>query len=246
VIPELSSERGQDVAEESLHLILLPGLDGTGRMFVPLLEVLPPSMRPHVISYPTDRPLGYDELADYVRARLPDRGRIVLLGESFSGPIAIRVAAEEPERMAGLILVCTFATPPIPAVARVAARLLARRAILSITPPRSLLRWWLLGWRAPASLVDQLRDAIAMVGPDVMARRIGEVLRVDVRGELASGMPPVLYLRARHDRVVSRRAVREIVEIVPSAEVGELDAPHMLLQRAPGEALAIIARFLMG
>ena len=45
-----------------LPLVLLPGLDGTGEQFEPLLRELPASLTPIVVRYPTDRVLGYDAL----------------------------------------------------------------------------------------------------------------------------------------------------------------------------------------
>jgi hypothetical protein len=39
-------------------LLLLPGMDGTGRMFAPLIARLPASLEPRAIAYPGDRALG--------------------------------------------------------------------------------------------------------------------------------------------------------------------------------------------
>jgi hypothetical protein len=52
-----------------------------------------------------------------VRAALPTRGRFVLLAESFSGPLAIRIAADPPSALVGLILCVTFARNPYPSLA---------------------------------------------------------------------------------------------------------------------------------
>src|SRR3712207_7220422 len=40
----------------------LPGLDGTGELFRPLLNVIPRDVPTRVIDYPIDRPLSYDQL----------------------------------------------------------------------------------------------------------------------------------------------------------------------------------------
>src|ERR1700678_115896 len=68
----------------SAKLVLLPGLDGTGKLFVEFLMALDLGSSAQVVSYPPDIPLGYDELEPLVRAALPTRGRFVILGESFS------------------------------------------------------------------------------------------------------------------------------------------------------------------
>ena len=50
------------------RLVLLPGMDGTGVLFEPLLEVLPCEFEPIVVRYPPDKALGYEALLDVVQA----------------------------------------------------------------------------------------------------------------------------------------------------------------------------------
>lgn len=79
-----------------MKLILMPGMDGTGELFAPLIGALGSSIESIVVRYPTDQPLTYSELFPQVRAALPRSGPFVLLGESFSGPLALMLAAEAP------------------------------------------------------------------------------------------------------------------------------------------------------
>ena len=51
-----------------LSLVLLPGMDGTGRLFEPFLANFREAWRPIVVRYPTDRSLGYAELLSLVEA----------------------------------------------------------------------------------------------------------------------------------------------------------------------------------
>ena len=90
-----------------LTLILLPGMDGSGQLFAPLVTALGDGFNVKVVRYPVDLPLGYDGLEQIARAAIPPAGPVVLLGESFSGPIAVSLAASLGERLAGLILCCT-------------------------------------------------------------------------------------------------------------------------------------------
>lgn len=54
-----------------MNLILLPGMDGTGLLFEPLLEALPGWLEPKVIAYPGHEPLGYAELLPLIRRVRP-------------------------------------------------------------------------------------------------------------------------------------------------------------------------------
>ncbi len=96
-------------------LVLLPGLDGTGILFNQFVEAIEPCVRTRrIVAYPPDEPLGYAELEALTREALPRDRPCVVLGESFSGPIAIRLAAERPPQVVGLILCVTFAKNPYP------------------------------------------------------------------------------------------------------------------------------------
>ena len=95
-----------------MKIILLPGLDGTGTLFKPLSDVLPSTIESLVISYPPDEKLSYTELTAYVMDRLPTDEAYVLLGESFSGPIAYEIALRQPRNMHAVIFVASFLTPP--------------------------------------------------------------------------------------------------------------------------------------
>lgn len=48
------------------HIQLLPGMDGTGRLFRWLVHALEPEARATVVNYPVDRPMRCRELADLV------------------------------------------------------------------------------------------------------------------------------------------------------------------------------------
>ena len=86
--------------------------NGTGGLFRPLLEVLPEGTTCEVVNYPVDEALGYPKLTDLVRERLSDSRPTVIVAESFSGPVGIKLAAEGSPGLKGLVLVSTFAVPP--------------------------------------------------------------------------------------------------------------------------------------
>ena len=84
-------------ASQRIPIALLPGMDGTGELLDALASRLSLSRPVHIISYPLDKPLGYAELTGFAAARLPE-GRFAILGESFSGPVAIEIAASRAAR----------------------------------------------------------------------------------------------------------------------------------------------------
>lgn len=226
-----------------LRLLLLPGLDGTGALFAPFVEALSADVAPEVVSYPADRALDYDALEALVAERLPAEGPYALLGESFSGPLALRLASRRPGGLVGVVLVATFVTNPVwlvPSLARhlVGPWLFRRRA------PQLVSRRYLVGARASAEWLERVAANVETVDPAVMAARVREVLAVDARALLQRCAAPLLYLGAAGDALVPPRVLRELRRLRPDLECVTVDAPHLVLQLAPEASARAIEGFL--
>ena len=224
-----------------MHLVLLPGLDGTGLLFKAFLEALTGSVETQVVTYPVDRPLGYAELEALVRQVLPTDRPYAVLGESFCGPIAIRVAADPPVGMAGLILCVTFARNPHP--------ILSWMKPWTVGFPVKEVPAWLQGtfmwsgWSANREPRDA-QLATGAVDEAVLRHRIAAVLAVDETSALARVRMPTLVLRASADHVVPRASSEHILRVLPKAQLAEISGPHMLLQMQPTKCAAVVTRFL--
>jgi pimeloyl-ACP methyl ester carboxylesterase len=225
----------------SPKLVLLPGLDGTGKLFVEFLKALDLGSSAQVVSYPPDIPLGYDELEPLVRAALPTRGRFVILGESFSGPIAIRIAAHPPPALVGLILCVTFASNPYPHLAWA-------RGLAALLPLKSLPRWLraplMWGSASPSKAPRQSERAMAGVDAAVIRRRIAALLSVDETAALAKISVPTLVLCATGDRVISKAASMRLMHGIRHAQRLDIDGPHLLLKTRPKECAAAVLNFI--
>ena len=222
-------------------LVLLPGLDGTGKLFSEIVKALEGRVDTRIIDYPKDVPLGYDELEVLVRAALPDDRPFVLLGESFSGPLAIRIAAHPPPGFSGLILCVTFARNPYPWAAW--ARPLAAHLPLKSFPRwlRAPLMW---GSHDPNRAPSQKQRAMAGVSVEVVRQRIVALLAVDETDALRRVSKPVLVLRATRDRVVPKSATERIMREAPHAQRVDIDGPHLLLQTRSAECATAIEAFM--
>ena len=221
-------------------LVVLPGLDGTGLLLEEFVSFLDPEVEPLVVSYPARSPLDYPELEAFVRERLPSNCPFVLLGESFSGPVAISIAASRPPDLRGLILCCSFARAPrrVPRWVR----------SLVVAPPtqitKLLVNWLVLGRHASKAWQEKIASIIELVSPDVFQTRLHAAMSVDVTPKFAAVEVPTLYLRASGDRLIPASAVKAIRQVLPTIIVDTLDGPHGLLQSAPREAARVVNAFV--
>ena len=221
--------------------VLLPGFDGSGRLFAPFLaEPLP--FDPRVVALPSDAPRDDDELVTWVTARLPADRPDALLAESFSGPIAIRICiapaeAPDPSGPRRDLLALTIA-----AVARPFGSL-AHPALFAWPPPAWVVRASSLAGDADASLVATLREAIAPLA----RRRTGARTRGPRRGRrrlpVARHGAHALDSRLMRSPAPSGARGRR-TSFAPGSPGPSVDGPHMILQRRPRECLAAIERFL--
>lgn len=222
-------------------LVLLPGLDGTGQLFQDFVAALGAEVEVVVAAYPANVSLGYAELEDIARSFLPQDRPYYLLAESFSGPIAIGIAASAPPGLRGLVLCCSFARNPLPMLAPL--RFVAG-AVPVAALPTALLGFFLLGRFATPAHRQALAQTLALVSPAVLQARVRAALGVD-RSPLAARIKvPLLYLRARDDRVVPRSASELIVSLAPQTRVVEFPAPHFLLQTLPSSAASAVVEFM--
>jgi pimeloyl-[acyl-carrier protein] methyl ester esterase len=225
-----------------LRFVLLPGLDGTSLMYRGLVATLPGDDAPYLVSYPVDVVLSYDDLVERTVAELAHLQRVVLIAESFSGPIALRVAERLGASVAAIVLIASFVENPTAIPSWMAP--LARGAVFRVRPPRWLLRWFLLGPNAPAALEAELVDAISRVSPEVIAARLRAILSLPSPHRVFLPGTPLLYVRASRDRLISGRAERAIASTGASVQVVELDVAHLAAQRAPDDVWREIRTFV--
>jgi pimeloyl-[acyl-carrier protein] methyl ester esterase len=222
-----------------VSVVMLPGMHGTGD-FMPDVVARILTHRPVLaFSYPNDTPMGYAALTAHFMAMMPATP-FVILGESFAGPIAIEIAATNPN-VRGLVLASSFCRNPWPR----AFSPVAQRVGMDVLP-RRLLEAILFGFDASTEHCARLEGILARVPQDVLRRRIIEVLQVDQRALLAKVACPILCLHGKSDWLVQARSVREVQRIQPGARIMWLDAAHVLLATQAEAAAAEIERFCEG
>lgn len=235
------SRKGPGKAKGAPTLVLLPGLDGTDVFFRPLLAALPDWIEPVVVQFPTVGANDYQTLLRFVRLMLADRSSYYVLAWSFAGPLALMLAAAEPNNVRGVVLVSTFVRPP--------RRIFAQLRWAAVPPAVWVIR---VCKRLPAWLFrspdDPLRrdktETWNRVGAGMIASRIRALLSVDARESLRVCPCPILCLAGSADGIVPRRNVEEIIGVKPSASVCLLEGDHFVIYTNPRATAEAVVDFI--
>ena len=222
-----------------MYRVLLPGLDGTGEQFAPLVDALGQDVPTVVVRYP-DEPLDYEAHQRIAASALPQDRQYVVLGESFSGPIAISLAAQSPRGLLGCILCASFVRTP---------RGILRLALpfLGLMPPErvpsAFSDFLVMGRFGTPALRQMQLDARRSVSPGALVARLKGIARVDVSDKLRAVDLPTLYMRATEDRLVPRTAGDHFLRLARAGRLVDLEGPHFLLQAKPKLAAAEVRKF---
>jgi pimeloyl-[acyl-carrier protein] methyl ester esterase len=221
-------------------LVLLPGMHGTADISQWFLRAASPLFRARVISYPSDVPLSYAGLLERISAELAGEQEIVLVAESFSGPMALEYAAARPAQVRAVVLAAAFADSPRP---RWLSYLVAP-FWFSLPFPAFAVKQFVTGWSVDPSLVREVQRGIARVDPKVLSLRLKEILRAHSLEALTKFTAPILCLAAAHDALVPESAIARMIAIRSDITVRTINASHLLLEAEPVACWKEIEAFL--
>ncbi len=219
------------------RLVLLPGLNGSSTLFAPLLAHLNPALEVQTLSLPPQGEQDYRTLADGVKNQLGDRP-FVLLGESFSGPLAYRLARDNPPGLRGVIFAASFLSRPHPLLA-LANYLPLPKGLLKQS---SLLRLFCLDKSASTALIKLLQLEIEALPPALLRARLASLN--DLQAPTGCISLPALQLLPSRDRLVTRSASASLLAHCSQLQSVTIDGPHFLLQSQPLACARAIEGFI--
>lgn len=177
--------------------------------------------------------------------------RCVLLGNSIGGAAALEVAAAQPERVAGLVLVDSGGLVPVHAV----TRLLTRTMAAFFAAGARGARWYPRAFSAyyglvlPGAAAREQRERIIAACVE-SAQTLAEAWRsfgapeADQRAVAARLRCPVLVAWARSDRVIPLSFARAAIRLIPDVELETFPGGHAPFLECPERFEPVLARFL--
>lgn len=222
-----------------LPVVYVPGIDGTGDLMLGLEARLERAVRLVRVCYDVDDPEVPDtyealakSIAEVVRAQGVER--CVVIAESFGGAVALQLALDEPELVAGLMIVNSFAY-------------YSRRAHLALMLALSpFVTEWTFNFArkhfAPRQLFGRsdpqaLADFQALPGVSLdegYLRRARMIQGLDLRPRVGGVTQPVALFAGDVDQVVpSVQSLGELQRLLPDATLEVLPGGgHVVLPLA--------------
>ncbi|NWK54553.1 alpha/beta hydrolase [Verrucomicrobiaceae bacterium N1E253] len=218
----------------------LPGLHGTGDLYSSVRAHLPEGINAEFINLPRSGKQTYPALASWLDGSLAKGQARLWIAESFSGPLALRMAALRPEESSGVVLAASFCDTPLnPGYA-----MLPLRPLFMVSPPRHALKHYLIGDDASAAELAELRSVIRQIPSGTLAKRVRSVLSLDESDNPDLSDTPMLILQAQSDNLVPWEAQSRLLTSYPKASVHWIESPHLVFQREPRQCVKHILQFL--
>ncbi len=223
----------------NMKIVLLPGLDGTGELFNPLIECLA-DFSIQIIVLPVGVQQDYAFLVKVITPQLPAED-FILIAESFSGPIAAMLAHENIQALKAMVFIATFLSPPAKPLLTL-SQFLPVKLLLSMPGSHFFMKYFLFG-----AIVDKkkliLFDKVIKALPAKLIKQRLKILS-DLCFNYEINSLPAIYLQAGDDRLVAEDKYSEFAGYFQNISRIIVPGPHFLAQTQPKKCAKAIQKFI--
>jgi 3-oxoadipate enol-lactonase len=171
--------------------------------------------------------------------------RVSYCGLSIGGMVGMWLAANAPERIDRLVLICTSAQlPPEPWAERAAT--VREAGSLEVIADAVVARWLTPDYAAAhPELVAELRAMLVANDPEGYAACCGAIERMDLRDQLPRISAPTLVISGAQDEAIPPEHQRLIADSIPGARLETIDpGAHIAPVEQPARVNELIAAHL--
>ncbi len=222
---------------EGLSIALVPGLDGSGRLFQELTTSLAPRKPACLIRYPLHEKWDVSDYVNHLDQSLPTDENLLLIAESFSGPLALELLRSR-SNIKALVLVASFARCPNPIL-----HLLPFIPLSTLKPllrSSVALRAFCLGNEATPDQIKRLKSVIDELPSEILRCRLNLLRTLRIEAKSIPDTIPILHLIASKDRLVCRSSAPDLSHAHADSRVVTVNGPHFLLQSCARDCATLI------
>jgi pimeloyl-ACP methyl ester carboxylesterase len=188
---------------------------------------------------------GLQSVPDYARIVVDFLGaarlsRAVLVGHGMGGAIALTLACDFPETVAGIVLVAVGARLPV-------ASSLLENAANPSTFPLALQAWQaaLCGPNTPPRIKEAISRRLSVIRPTLLHGDLLACDGFDLSESLGSIRSPALVICGTEDKFTPLRYSEDLASAIPGAALQTIDgAGHLVAQEQPRRLAGLLTIFL--
>lgn len=232
-------------------IFILPGLDGTGKLFDDVKEELEKTGRQVILaSYP---PLLWkkEDYINYIKQFIKSNtepGEIfAIVAESFSGMFIPTIYKDLKSQISHIIFSASFVKNPV--LAPTAFKMINKALKISKLPSLAT-QLAMIGPNPTTDLISLFNRVTKDINDDVLKSRINLCLDIDNRDIVYNSFTniktPILYLQSRFDTIILPYCLKDIEKINPHTQSKIFNTAHMILQCEPKLTSSVINNFILG
>jgi pimeloyl-ACP methyl ester carboxylesterase len=218
-----------------MKLILLPGMDGTGKLFEPMLSALPPLIEAEVITLSSLYEDHIKAQADEVAKLIGDQ-EVVIFAESYSGLIAYELAQIDNLNIKHIVFAASFLSRPsyLSKFGAIAPLFLLRLNLV----PTFFLSWFLFGSCERNDLVQLFNQALELVTNSTLKARLKTIAALTEPKK--SFKIPCTYIQATKDKLVSQKSMKSFQKLCINLNTKLVNGGHFIAQSNPEKCVEVI------
>jgi len=211
-----------------VKVLLIPGMDGTGKLFSPLLDELPNGLDTQVVCLNdliTQNPIEQAlEIASLIGSE-----EVIILSESYSGYIAYHLSLLPNLNIKHVIFAASFLENPT-WLSRL-NKLLPLNLVRSDVIPDIALSSVLFAQRNNKKLVNLFSSSLKLINNSTLRHRLKVIANLVRPSDSLS--VPCTYVQASNDYLVSNKSVDVFKELCININVVKANGGHFIVQSNP-------------
>jgi pimeloyl-ACP methyl ester carboxylesterase len=211
-----------------VKILLIPGMDGTGELFKPLLDELPNNVDTQVVCLNSLKTQTPKEQASEI-ASLIGNDEVIILSESYSGYIAYHLSLLSNVNIKHIVFAASFLENPT-WLSRF-NNLLPLNLVRSGLIPDIILSSTLFAQRNNKELVKLFISSLELISNSMLRQRLKVITNLVRPTELLS--VPCTYVQASNDYLVSKKSVDVFKKLCININIVKVRGGHFIVQSNP-------------
>ncbi|WP_462168577.1 alpha/beta fold hydrolase [Pseudoalteromonas lipolytica] len=220
----------------AIKLILLPGMDGTGKLFEPILASLPSNLDAQVITLSSLQGNDIKSQAEEV-ARLIGKQEVIIFAESYSGSIAYELAQFESVNIKHIVFAASFLSRPsyFSKFGAITPLFILRLNLV----PSFILSWLFFGSLKRNDQVKLFKQALKLVPNSTLKARLKIIASLTEPEKQIK--VPCTYIQATKDKLVNPESITVFQRLCVNLKTERVIGGHFIAQSNPKKCAEVVS-----